>query len=143
MIQIQGGGEWHAMTTERGGKVDWALFEPSDAKEMKASWNPVYGDRGQELVVIGVKMDKAAVTAQLDSCLLTEAEMAAGREAWAKMEDPFPEWVPPQMDGASNLWGEPWCVCVCVCVFICVWFASVTVTVGWCGTTRIRAVDEQ
>jgi len=40
--------------------------------------------------VIGVLMDRAAVEARLRRTLLTEAEMAAGPEAWAaELPDPF------------------------------------------------------
>ena len=34
-----------------------------------------WGDRRQEIVFIGASMDKAAITAQLDSALLTNLEM--------------------------------------------------------------------
>jgi hypothetical protein len=32
------------------------------------------------------------LTARLDACLLTDDEMALGREAWEAFEDPFPAW---------------------------------------------------
>jgi hypothetical protein len=37
-------------------------------------------------------MDKAAVRAALDACLLTDAELAAGAKAWRKYDDPFGSW---------------------------------------------------
>ena len=52
-----------------------------------------FGDRRQELVLIGVDLDAAALAARLDACLLDDAEMAAGTQAWADYADPFPAWV--------------------------------------------------
>ncbi len=51
-----------------------------------------FGDRRQELVLIGERLDAAALEALLDACLLTDAEMAAGPDAWAAYPDPFPDW---------------------------------------------------
>ncbi len=45
----------------------------------------------QQLVFIGVGMDKDAIKRKLDSCVLTDEEMAAGPSAWAKW--PLP-WTP-------------------------------------------------
>ncbi|WP_321952674.1 GTP-binding protein [Paraburkholderia bannensis] len=50
------------------------------------------GDRRQELVMIGVNLDHAAWRAKLDACLVTDAEFAAGPDAWQAYADPFPEW---------------------------------------------------
>jgi G3E family GTPase len=50
------------------------------------------GDRRQELVMIGVHLDRAAWQAKLDACLLTDAEYAAGPDAWRAYGDPFPSW---------------------------------------------------
>lgn len=59
---------------------------------MKAMWDEAYGDRAQEIAVIGVGMDKAAAEAELNALLLTDEEFAAGPEAWAEYEDPFEKW---------------------------------------------------
>lgn len=53
--------------------------------ENRARWHPVWGDRCQELVWIGVDVDEAKLRAMLDSCLLTDAEMALGPEGWAQV----------------------------------------------------------
>ena len=45
----------------------------------------------QEVVLIGTNLDKARVRAQLDGCLLSDEELAAGPEQWAEFDDPFPE----------------------------------------------------
>ena len=70
-------------------------YWPEDAESfahIKARWQEPYGDRQQELVIIGMHMDKAALTAQFDACLLTEAEIALGMDAWRRLTDPFPAW---------------------------------------------------
>ncbi|MFQ3588353.1 MAG: zinc metallochaperone GTPase ZigA [Fimbriimonadaceae bacterium] len=48
-----------------------------------------YGDRRQEIVLIGIGMDKPALTAMLDGALLTEEEFSLGPEVWASYPDPF------------------------------------------------------
>jgi hypothetical protein len=48
-----------------------------------------YGDRRQEIVLIGMGMDKEALTAFLDTALLTDEEMQVGPSAWQSLFDPF------------------------------------------------------
>ncbi len=67
------------------------------AREIAAEWHGepddmTIGDRRQELVMIGVDLDKTAWQAKLDACLVNDAEYAAGPEAWAHLADPFPAW---------------------------------------------------
>jgi hypothetical protein len=57
-------------------------------REFAGEW----GDRRQELVLIGMGMDEAALSASLDACLLDDEEMALGREGWRHLPDPFPRW---------------------------------------------------
>ena len=69
--------------------------EPSAelAERLKDNWDPVFGDRRQELVFIGIDMDERAVRSRLDTCLLTDAELLLGEEAWQRFADPFPRWA--------------------------------------------------
>jgi G3E family GTPase len=53
---------------------------------LKNHWDEKFGDRKNELVLIGIDMDKNLVKASLDRCLLTEEEMT---QNWNQMNDPF------------------------------------------------------
>ncbi|MDN3564813.1 zinc metallochaperone GTPase ZigA [Paeniroseomonas aquatica] len=80
-------GQWFAA-------VDPARW-PEDAEwqaQVRGLWQEPHGDRRQEVVVIGLGMDEAALRRDLEACLLTEAEMRGGPRAWATLPDPFPPW---------------------------------------------------
>ncbi|MBJ6123699.1 GTP-binding protein [Sphingomonas mollis] len=53
-------------------------------------WDPVWGDRRQELVFIGIDMDEAALRRDLDACLVDAAQFTP--ERWTALPDPFPTW---------------------------------------------------
>ncbi|MGE0423994.1 MAG: zinc metallochaperone GTPase ZigA [Reyranellaceae bacterium] len=57
------------------------------------NWTEPFGDRRQEIVIIGKDMDRAALTAGFDACLLSSSEIAAGPAVWKYMHDPFPAWT--------------------------------------------------
>ena len=72
-------------------KKDW----PEDKEHLASiqkSWVEPFGDMRQELVFIGQSLDKQAMTAALDDCLLSEDEVLKGKEYWATLSDPFPVW---------------------------------------------------
>ncbi|MCE7083319.1 GTP-binding protein [Streptomyces sp. ST2-7A] len=58
-------------------------------------WDPELGDRGQLLVFVSPELDVDGVTELLDSCLLTDGEYAAGREAWCRLDSAFDELLDP------------------------------------------------
>lgn len=72
-------------------KNQWPQDEESTATIMK-NWLAATGDCRQELVFIGQDIDFAQLTAELDDCLLTDAEMALGVESWRLLPDPFGPW---------------------------------------------------
>ena len=68
---------------------------PEDAEtraEILKKWRPETADCRQELVFIGQHIDFNALTAELDACLLTDAEIAMGPDAWQRLSDPFGDW---------------------------------------------------
>ncbi|WP_010289485.1 GTP-binding protein [Kurthia massiliensis] len=50
-----------------------ALFEREP--EILDNWDEAFGDRQTELVIIGIDLDEASITAELDACLVTSEEM--------------------------------------------------------------------
>lgn len=76
----------------------WAAMDPSnwptdeaEVAKIRANWHPVWGDRNQELVVIGLvdKMQREVLEARLQTALLTDSEMA-NPASWVSMNDPLP-----------------------------------------------------
>jgi G3E family GTPase len=72
-------------------KSQWPQDEEGLQAIMK-NWQAQTGDCRQELVFIGQNIDFAQLAAELDACLLTDAEMADGPEAWLALPDPFGPW---------------------------------------------------
>ncbi len=68
------------------------VLDPREFAAMRAMWLPLWGDRRQELAIIGVGLDETAARAALDACLLTDDEMAMGPMAWQNFPDTFPTW---------------------------------------------------
>ncbi|NBX16710.1 MAG: hypothetical protein EBR09_05025 [Proteobacteria bacterium] len=91
--RLEPAGVWLALTPE----ADWVLT-PEERKEVSAQWDSEWGDRAQELVVIGKDMDSEKVRRQLDECLLSDQELAEGEHLWAVGLDPLPPWHAPAED---------------------------------------------
>ncbi|MDP0491036.1 MAG: zinc metallochaperone GTPase ZigA [Verrucomicrobiota bacterium JB023] len=66
---------------------------PEDRAHIDRVWKGENGDCRQEIVLIGRDMDREALVAMLDDCLLTEDELAISEKKWKKhFPDPFPKW---------------------------------------------------
>ena len=91
--QVKPGGLFWAAVPE----AEWPT-EPEVRAAMLASFEGPWGDRRQELAIIGAGMDEAALRAMLEGCLLTDAELAAGVEAWRGYPDPVPSWSPAEAE---------------------------------------------
>jgi G3E family GTPase len=88
VLAAEPGGTWWAETP----REEWPDDDPEMIAELESLWNEPWGDRRQELVIIGQGIDEAQVTAALDACLLKEVEMQGGPDAWANLPDPFGSW---------------------------------------------------
>ncbi|KML29839.1 cobalamin biosynthesis protein CobW [Priestia aryabhattai] len=84
-IMIQGAGEWVATYTAE--EREQTLKEEP---ELRAKWDEQFGDRINELVLIGIDMNKAEIIETLDHCLLTNEEM---NQDWATFKDPLPKFT--------------------------------------------------
>ncbi len=60
-------------------------------KQIEARWDKRFGDRQNELVIIGQDLDKAQIINELTDCLCTEAEILH-MEKKGRFADPFPVW---------------------------------------------------
>ena len=80
-----------ALWWDRFPEAQWP-DDPERRERIRATFQPPYGDRRQEIVFIGQGMHPHRVTEALDACLLTEAEYATGPTGWAAYPDPLPAW---------------------------------------------------
>ncbi|WP_020673621.1 ribosome hibernation factor-recruiting GTPase MRF [Amycolatopsis nigrescens] len=70
----------------------WAEVSPERRTLASLRWDPVFGDRAQELVVVTDQATPEEIEAALTGALLTDEELAAGLEAWRNYPDPFGAW---------------------------------------------------
>lgn len=65
---------------------------------IRSEFRGPFGDRRQEIVIIGRNLEESALRAQLDACLLDNSEMRMGPIGWSHLTDPFPPWDPEPID---------------------------------------------
>ncbi|QKV72521.1 GTP-binding protein [Amycolatopsis sp. Hca4] len=71
---------------------EWTDVSPERRTLASLRWDPVHGDRAQELVVVTDQTTPDEIDAALRGALLTDEELAAGPGAWAHYPDPFGDW---------------------------------------------------
>ena len=72
---------------------EWPEGLPENAEllaDIRSAFEEPYGDRRQEIVFIGIDMDRPVIESLLEGCLLTDEEMEEGPAAWARYDDPLP-----------------------------------------------------
>lgn len=89
----QSAGRWWSTLPE-----DMWPDEDTIREAIRSEFRGPYGDRRQELVIIGRDLDRQAIRARLDACLLDDTEMQIGPVGWHQLPDPFPPWEPDQAD---------------------------------------------
>ncbi|HAP08150.1 MAG TPA: hypothetical protein DCR20_09995 [Planctomycetaceae bacterium] len=86
VVRAEPGGMWAAAIPEEDRELE------DSAESLSGIWQEPWGDRRQELVIIGQNPDEVTLMRALESCLLTDEEFAAGPQSWAGLSDPFDDW---------------------------------------------------
>jgi G3E family GTPase len=79
---FEAAGPWYATLAEG----EWPEDEVA---RIRADWVEPWGDRRQELVIIGVELDRRTIEGRLEGALLTDDELASD---WSGIVDPLPTW---------------------------------------------------
>ncbi|MFM7390119.1 MAG: zinc metallochaperone GTPase ZigA [Vampirovibrionales bacterium] len=95
--RVEFGGSWWITAPEE----DWPQ-EEAERAEILQHFEGRYGDRRQEMVIIGQNLDVAGITAMLDACTLSETEFEAGMDSWLQLPDPFPPFQFEEEDPART-----------------------------------------
>jgi len=97
--------EWVGNWSQAGGTMQhgcagrwWASVPESEwpeehVSDIRANWQAPFGDCRQELVFIGQNINADKARRELDQCLLSDAELSAGKEGWKTYRDNFPAWL--------------------------------------------------
>jgi G3E family GTPase len=85
LLTIEDRGPWLAALPAAA----WDMIPPARRAAAALDWYPKLGDRLQLIGFTGPNLDRDAIHALLDSCLLTKDEMLAGSDSWASYADPL------------------------------------------------------
>jgi len=87
-LRVGHAGAWLAAVPDEA----WDSADPARQAKAALDWDPRFGDRLQELVIISHLADPAEITESLTEALLTDDELAAGERDWLRYFDPFGDW---------------------------------------------------
>ncbi|MFD5513093.1 CobW family GTP-binding protein [Streptomyces sp. NPDC127051] len=88
---VENAGPWLASLPDAA----WELVPPMRRAAASLDWHPEHGDCCQHLVFTSPGLDRHGLEQLLESCLLTDAEYAAGREAWKTLPASFDSLLDP------------------------------------------------
>ncbi|MCQ6253069.1 GTP-binding protein [Streptomyces malaysiensis] len=88
---VESAGPWLAALPDAA----WEMVPPERRVAAALDWHPGHGDRCQHLTFTSPGLDRDGLLALLDSCLLTDAEYAAGPDAWRRLPHAFDELLDP------------------------------------------------
>ncbi|MEV7340410.1 GTP-binding protein [Streptomyces sp. NPDC093544] len=82
---VESAGPWLASLPDAA----WDMVPPVRRAAAALDWHPEHGDCCQHLVFTSPGLDRDGLELLLESCLLTDAEYAAGRTAWKRLPPAF------------------------------------------------------
>ncbi|MHC0431824.1 CobW family GTP-binding protein [Streptomyces sp. O3] len=82
---VENAGPWLASLPDAA----WEMVPPVRRAAAALDWHPEHGDCCQHLVFTSPGLDRDGLCRVLESCLLTDAEYAAGRAAWKRLPPAF------------------------------------------------------
>ncbi|WP_318202126.1 CobW family GTP-binding protein [Streptomyces sp. SCL15-4] len=82
---VESAGPWLAALPDAA----WELVPPVRRAAAALDWHPEHGDRCNHLVFTSPGLDREGLARLLESCLLTDAEYAAGRDSWRRLPPAF------------------------------------------------------
>ncbi|MBQ0826134.1 CobW family GTP-binding protein [Streptomyces tagetis] len=88
---VESAGPWLASLPDAA----WEMVAPVRRAAAALDWHPEHGDRCQHLVFTSPGLDRDGLARVLESCLLTDAEYAAGPEAWRHLPAAFDSLLDP------------------------------------------------
>lgn len=88
---VENAGPWLASLPDAA----WDLVPAMRRAAAALDWDPEHGDCCQHLVFTSPGLDRDGIEQLLESCLLTEAEYTAGREAWKELPAAFAPLLDP------------------------------------------------
>lgn len=100
VYNIKVGGPWFASIP----RELWPTGFEQQVKER--DWDPIYGDRKQEIVIIGTHLDPTGITAAINSCLMTPDEISQARIVDAVKVIPFKQIAKARLEQKTDELGQ-------------------------------------